>query len=290
MAHKRDGGGDRLRHPRLRRQCAARHAVNEAAQAEQGRPGAGAERDVAARGHPGREGDGVPGHRQPARGGALAAVSRWVRARGARHGVGDGGARSLPRDSRPLPLCGRCGDGLRAGSGRPAEQRGGTETVRQGRAGAHHREDHRGPLWSPTATGGSSTSKRQTEGKRLRRTLGAFWRWCRDNRHRAPQEQEVLLGAKRRGYDQYDGVRCNRPGLDLVYYAATRAWRYWLNRRGGRKMPWRAFGRRMAADPRPRPKIVQGWGECRGGPRERRATGMSGAGVRTETDDAGCLR
>jgi len=38
---------------------------------------------------------------------------------------------------------------------------------------------------------GSSTIKRKTEGKRLRRTLGEFWRWCRDNRHRAPQEQYV---------------------------------------------------------------------------------------------------
>ena len=31
---------------------------------------------------------------------------------------------------------------------------------------------------------GSYTIKRKTEGKRLRRTLGEFWRWCRDNRHR----------------------------------------------------------------------------------------------------------
>src|SRR5215831_1836720 len=106
---------------------------------------------------------------------------------------------------------------------------------------------------------GSYTIKRKTEGKRLRRTLGAFWRWCRDNRHRAPQEQYVLLCAKLRGYYQYYGVRCNSPCLDLVYYAAMRAWRYWLNRRGGRKMTWRAFGRMMAAYPLPRPKIVQGW-------------------------------
>lgn len=137
---------------------------------------------------------------------------------------------------------------------------------------------------------GSYTIKRKTEGKRLRRTLGEFWRWCRDNRHRAPQEQSVLLCAKLRGYYQYDGVRCNSPCLDLVYYAATRAWRYWLNRRGGRKRTWRACGRMRAAYPLPRPKIVQGWVEGRGGPRERRATGMRGAGVRTETDDAGCLR
>ncbi len=106
---------------------------------------------------------------------------------------------------------------------------------------------------------GSYTIKRKTEGKRLRRSLGEFWRWCRDNRHRSLQEQYALLCAKLRGYYQYYGVRCNSPCLDLVYYAATRAWRYWLNRRGGRKMTWRAFGRMMAAYPLPRPKIVKGW-------------------------------
>jgi RNA-directed DNA polymerase len=106
---------------------------------------------------------------------------------------------------------------------------------------------------------GSHTIKRKTEGKRLRRSLGAFWRWCRDNRHRPLQEQYTLLCAKLRGYYQYYGIRCNSQCLDLVYYAATRAWRYWLNRRGGRKMTWRAFGRMMAAYPLPRPKIVKGW-------------------------------
>ena len=105
-----------------------------------------------------------------------------------------------------------------------------------------------------------AATKRKTEGKWLRRPLGEFWRWCRDHRHRPPQEQYVLLCAKRRGDYQYDGVRCNGPCLTLGYDAATRAWRYWLNRRGGRKMTWRAFGRMMAAYPLPRPKIVQGWG------------------------------
>ncbi len=106
---------------------------------------------------------------------------------------------------------------------------------------------------------GSYTIKRKTEGKRLRRTLGEFWRWCRDNRHRPLQEQYASLCAKLRGYYQYYGIRCNSQCLDLVYHTATRAWRYWLNRRGGRKMTWRAFGRMMAAYPLLRPRIVKGW-------------------------------
>jgi RNA-directed DNA polymerase len=112
--------------------------------------------------------------------------------------------------------------------------------------------------WGRTWRGGY-TIKRKTEGKRLRRSLGEFWRWCRDHRHRPLQEQYALLCAKLRGYYQYYGVRCNSPCLDLVYYAATRAWRYWLNRRGGRKMTWRAFGRMMATYELPRPAIVKGW-------------------------------
>jgi RNA-directed DNA polymerase len=112
--------------------------------------------------------------------------------------------------------------------------------------------------WGKTWRGGY-TIKRKTEGKRLRRTLEELWRWCRDNRHRPLQEQYATLCAKLRGYYQYDGGRCNSPCLDLVSYAAMRAWRYWLNRRGGRKMTWRALGRTMAAYPLPPPKIVKGW-------------------------------
>ena len=93
----------------------------------------------------------MPGQRQPTRVGALAAVSQCVRARGARHVVCDGGASPLPRESRSVPLRGRCGYWLRAGRGRPADHRGVTETVRQGRAGDQHREDHGGPLRAPTA-------------------------------------------------------------------------------------------------------------------------------------------
>ena len=119
--------------------------------------------------------------------------------------------------------------------------------------------------WGKTWRGGHPI-KRQTEGKRRRRTLGACWRWGRDNRHRPLQEQYATVGATLRGDDQYYGVRCNSPCLDLGYSAAMRAWRSWRNRRGGRKMTWRACGRTMAAYPLPQPRIVKGWVECRGDP------------------------
>jgi RNA-directed DNA polymerase len=112
--------------------------------------------------------------------------------------------------------------------------------------------------WGKTWRGGH-TLKRKTEGKRLSRTRTSLWEWCRENRHRPLEEQYRALCAKLRGYYQYYGVRCNSRCLDLVHYTATRAWRYWLNRRGGRKLTWQAFGRLLAEFPLPRPRIVQGW-------------------------------
>ena len=114
------------------------------------------------------------------------------------------------------------------------------------------------PYWGKTWKGGY-TIKRKTEGKRLRRTMRSFWQWCRDHRHQPLDEQYAILCAKLRGYYQYYGVRCNSQCLDLVYYTVQRAWRYWLNRRGGRKLTWRAFGRMLAKYALPHPKIMQAW-------------------------------
>lgn len=112
--------------------------------------------------------------------------------------------------------------------------------------------------WGKTYRG-SHTIKRKTEGKRLRRSMQAIWSWCRDNRHRPIEDQYRILSAKLRGHYQYYGVRCNSRCLDLVYYTARRAWRYWLNRRGGRKKNWQGFGKMMAKLSLPRPRIVQAW-------------------------------
>ncbi len=90
--------------------------------------------------------------------------------------------------------------------------------------------------------------------------LSSLWEWCRANRHRPLEEQYATLCAKLRGHYQYYGVRCNRRCLELVHYVATRAWRYWLNRRGGdRRMTWQKFGRILARFVLPKPKIVQAW-------------------------------
>jgi group II intron reverse transcriptase/maturase len=112
--------------------------------------------------------------------------------------------------------------------------------------------------WGKTWKGGY-TVKRKTEGKRLRRARSSLWSWCRDNRHRPVEQQYVALCSKLRGYYQYYGLRCNSECLALVYYTAERAWRCWLNRRGGRKLSWKFFRRLKEKFPLPAPKIVQGW-------------------------------
>jgi group II intron reverse transcriptase/maturase len=113
--------------------------------------------------------------------------------------------------------------------------------------------------WGKTWKGGY-TIKRKTEGKRMFRTIRTLCQWCRANRHRPLEEQYAILCAKLRGYYQYYGVRCNSKCLDLVFYKVKCAWRYWLNRRGGRKkLSWEKFDRLLKAFPLPQPKIVQSW-------------------------------
>jgi group II intron reverse transcriptase/maturase len=111
--------------------------------------------------------------------------------------------------------------------------------------------------WGKTWKGGY-TIKRKTATQRMIRTVRNFWQWCRDNRHRPLEEQYSVLCAKLRGYYQYYGVRCNSRCLEWVFDRLQRAWRYWLNRRGGRKkLTWSTLARLLKAFPLPRPRITQ---------------------------------
>jgi group II intron reverse transcriptase/maturase len=113
--------------------------------------------------------------------------------------------------------------------------------------------------WGRTWKGGY-TIKRKTETKRMVRTVRNLWQWCRDNRHRSLEEQYAVLCAKLRGHYQYYGVRCNSRCLEWVLDRLKRAWRYWLNRRGGRKkLSWTKLARLLEAFRLTRPKIMQPW-------------------------------
>jgi group II intron reverse transcriptase/maturase len=112
--------------------------------------------------------------------------------------------------------------------------------------------------WGKTFRGGY-TIKRKTEGKRIARTCSSIWKWCRAHRHYSLPDQYRTLCAKLRGHYQYYGVRCNSSCLDQVFYAAERAWHYWLRRRGGRQLTWEKFNALLSDYPLPRPRIVQAW-------------------------------
>ena len=112
--------------------------------------------------------------------------------------------------------------------------------------------------WGKTFRGGY-TIKRKTEGKRIARTCSSFWQWCRDHRHDSLADQHQTLCAKLRGYYQYFGVRCNSACLDVVYDAVKRAWRYWLRRRGDRKLDWKKFEALLSDYPLPPPRIMVPW-------------------------------
>jgi group II intron reverse transcriptase/maturase len=104
------------------------------------------------------------------------------------------------------------------------------------------------------------TIKWKTDGRRLRRSVSALWQWCRRNRHLPVEDQYKLLSAKLRGYYQYYGLPFNTEALRQVYFQVTHAWRYWLNRRGGRKkLDWPTFQRLMSQFHLPLPRIVHGW-------------------------------
>jgi RNA-directed DNA polymerase len=130
-----------------------------------------------------------------------------------------------------------------------------------------HQEDGKGKgtfeflgfthYWSRTRRG-AWTIKRKTRPKRLKRTMQAFWTWCRDNRHEPLTEQYQELCQKLCGHYQYFGVRSNYKMLEVVYEWAEHSWRYWLNRRSSkRKVTWEMFDRKIRPlFPLPKPRIV----------------------------------
>jgi RNA-directed DNA polymerase len=238
-----------------------------------------------------------------AHGDVHAGLARWCETVGHAHGRGQG---VLDRSADEVVMGGeRAEEARRLTEGSPQRcakdgRESNTEQTTGVRCGRPQRSSAARPPGTVSFRGcghdggttwrGSSPSKRKTEGKRRRRRLGACWRGCRAHRHRSLQAQDGLRCAQRRGSSQDDGVRGHSPCLALVSSAATRAWRSWLHRRGGRQTTWRALGRMRAASPLPRPQIVQGWVECGRSPHERGTSGRGRAGVRTETEDAGCLR
>jgi len=109
--------------------------------------------------------------------------------------------------------------------------------------------------WAKTLKGGWAI-KAKTQGKRLNRFLSGIGDWCKENRHKAINEQHRMLSAKLRGHYQYYGVRGNYKMLEVAYRYAHEAWKKWLSRRSSMNpMSWEKFMAKVEqvfALPRPR--------------------------------------
>ena len=100
--------------------------------------------------------------------------------------------------------------------------------------------------------------KRKTACSRLRRSLRRVWLWCRAHRHDPLREQQMMLAAKLRGHFGYFGITGNARALESFRKGVLRAWRTWLNHRGGRRrMSWERFWRLLTTYPLPRARVVR---------------------------------
>lgn len=104
---------------------------------------------------------------------------------------------------------------------------------------------------------GTWVVKRKTAAKRLRRAGKQVWEWCRGHRHKPLLEQYEKLCLKLRGHYQYYGLRSNYPALRTYQEHVKRAWRSWLNRRGGKQwLTLPRFDKLLTILPLPRPRLV----------------------------------
>lgn len=100
--------------------------------------------------------------------------------------------------------------------------------------------------------------RRKTARDRLSRTIGRVWEWCKANRHLPLRVQHRSLVLKLHGHYGYFGVNGNERALRGLREATRRAWRYWLNHRGGkRRMTWPRYTALLAYFPLPYPRLVR---------------------------------
>ena len=97
---------------------------------------------------------------------------------------------------------------------------------------------------------------RKTSQKRFSRALRAIGAFLRAHRHEPIGQQHAALTAKLKGHYGYYGITGNARALDRMQFFTMLRWRYWLNRRSGRRLTWEAFDRIHRRFPLPRPRIV----------------------------------
>jgi RNA-directed DNA polymerase len=111
------------------------------------------------------------------------------------------------------------------------------------------------------STGGRWVVKCKTMSKRLTRAVTAISAWCRKVRHRPIREQHKDLCRKVSGHYAYYGITGNSKCITNFVHEVRRRWRYWLDRRGGkRRLTWVRFLEKILANlPLPPPRIVHSY-------------------------------
>ncbi len=99
--------------------------------------------------------------------------------------------------------------------------------------------------------------QRKTAKNRLARALQRVAWWCDRFRHERVLKQHRALESKLRGHYSYYGITGNARSLGKMWFATQRVWRYWLDKRGGkRRMTWVRFAQLLQRHPLPRPRLM----------------------------------
>jgi group II intron reverse transcriptase/maturase len=107
---------------------------------------------------------------------------------------------------------------------------------------------------------GKFTVKVRTMKKRLKRSLKAVAKWCKEHRHDPVKEQHATLNAKLRGHYQYYGRPSNYRCLWQFYQAVRGIWKKWLGRRTrGTALSWDQYQQLLQRHPLVLPRIVHTW-------------------------------
>jgi group II intron reverse transcriptase/maturase len=104
---------------------------------------------------------------------------------------------------------------------------------------------------------GNPIVQRQTAKNRLARAIQRVTSWCKTFRHEPVAMQHRALNSKLRGHYSYYGITGNARSLGKMWFATRRVWRYWLDKRGGkRRMKWDRYASLLKRHPLASPRIV----------------------------------
>jgi len=107
---------------------------------------------------------------------------------------------------------------------------------------------------------GNWTVRRRTARDRFARALRSIAEYCRRNRHLSLEQQHRALSRKLRGHYGYYGITSNMEALGRFHDRVEAVWRYWLDRRGGkRRMTWEKFRCLLGHWSLPPPRVVHSY-------------------------------